>query len=413
MDKEKLVVLLTRRFPYLPGEQFLEEEIVCWDKYFKGNILIIPSKSVGVSREMPKDVYVKRLDGRQSKRSKSFIVLKTLFSSLFIREIFFLLFRRKEVKYKLFKIAFLTSYRVLSFVSIYKRLLKERLKREVIIYSYWNSVESYAAAILRQKQNKYKIKLISRAHGFDVYEERRQFAYMPLKWQFKDSFDRVLAISEQGKFYLDKTYQMKNISVERLGVNISEGICASTDDGCLVVLSLSYCTPIKRVDRIIEAISAFKRANPRIEVTWHHIGDGIEMVNLKKMSEQLFNGQGIKWRFHGDKRNSEVHDFLKTNKVDVLLNTSESEGVPVSIMEAMSYGVPAIAPDVGGIRELVLPQNGILMSPSPSEQEIVFALQKGDFFKSEKIRMAAKEHIKTYYNSKENYRRVIDMIDNS
>lgn len=413
MGKETLIILLTRRFPFHPGEQFLEEEIDCWAKYFEDEVLILPSESKGVPREIPKGIGVQRLDNKQTRSNKLFLAVNTLFSSLFIKEIVSLIFSRKEFKYGLFKIAFLTSYRVLFFASLYEKILGERLKRGVVIYSYWNSVESYAAALLKKRRKRYKIKLVSRAHGFDVYEERRTYGYMPLKWQFKDSFDKVLAISEQGKSYLHRKYQLQNISVERLGVSMNGEVCAPTDDGKVVILSLSYCTIIKRIDRIIKSIKAFKLANPKKQVVWHHIGDGIELINLKKMSEELLSPLGVKWMFHGDKGNSEVHEFLKVNKIDVLINASESEGVPVSIMEAMSYGIPAIAPNVGGISELITLQNGILLSSSPSEQEFVSALEKEEFYKSVKVREAARKYIEANYNATINYRRLIDVVTNS
>jgi glycosyltransferase involved in cell wall biosynthesis len=46
---------------------------------------------------------------------------------------------------------------------------------------------------------------------------------------------------------------------------------------------------------------------------------------------------------------------------DVFINVSSSEGVPVSIMEAMSFGIPAIATDAGGNREIVNSSSGFLI----------------------------------------------------
>ena len=46
----------------------------------------------------------------------------------------------------------------------------------------------------------------------------------------------------------------------------------------------------------------------------------------------------------------------------LFINTSESEGIPVSIMEALSFGIPVIAPDIGGISEIITSGlNGILI----------------------------------------------------
>ena len=45
----------------------------------------------------------------------------------------------------------------------------------------------------------------------------------------------------------------------------------------------------------------------------------------------------------------------------MFINTSSAEGAPVSIMEAQSFGIPVIATDVGGVREVVAEGTGILL----------------------------------------------------
>ncbi|MGZ5247769.1 MAG: glycosyltransferase, partial [Flavitalea sp.] len=57
-------------------------------------------------------------------------------------------------------------------------------------------------------------------------------------------------------------------------------------------------------------------------------------------------------------------------RFDLFLNVSESEGVPVSIMEAMSAGLPVIATNVGGTREIVDGSNGVLVNKNISALEL-------------------------------------------
>jgi len=67
--------------------------------------------------------------------------------------------------------------------------------------------------------------------------------------------------------------------------------------------------------------------------------------------------------------------FLR-NKVDLLISVSKNEGIPVSFMEAMAYGIPVITTNVGAIKEIVNQSNGLIISKDPSPEEICNELQK-------------------------------------
>ena len=76
-----------------------------------------------------------------------------------------------------------------------------------IVYTYWSSEQTYAACILKEKG---LIKsIITRTHGYDIYEERRQNNYMPLKRQFLPLMDKIYVLSEQAKLYLTCRYQIQ------------------------------------------------------------------------------------------------------------------------------------------------------------------------------------------------------------
>jgi len=123
-----------------------------------------------------------------------------------------------------------------------------------------------------------------------------------------------------------------------------------------VVVLVSNCNrPVKRVDQFIEAIP---RVLKNSEAFFLVVGDGHLRPGLEKRAKELHVGHWIK--FTGQRR--DVENILAGS--DVAINTSDSEGFSNSIMEAMRAGLPVIASDVPGNRELVEDENtGLLFCP--------------------------------------------------
>jgi glycosyltransferase involved in cell wall biosynthesis len=124
----------------------------------------------------------------------------------------------------------------------------------------------------------------------------------------------------------------------------------------------------KRVHLLIEALK-----NINHEIYWFHIGDGPLKVVLERRALDLPNN--IKYKFLGFMKNKKVKEFYTNNSIDLFINVSESEGLPVSIMEAFSSGVPVIATDVGGTAELVDDEVGRLI-PKDFKIEVLVRIIK-------------------------------------
>lgn len=411
MSENTKILFLTNAFPYYPGEQFIESEILFWSNLYPGKVVILPfGRNNEDPREIPHDILVHPVLLRNNFIQKVFGFFTVLTSSLFLKEVLYIFFRLKSLEYSLYKTAFRTTYSVIKRYKYLKNYI-EGEKSNIVIYSYWFDLNAYAAALLKRNHNKVT-KVITRAHGFDLYENRRKSNYMPLKRQFLSSLDRIYSISQQGKRYLNIQYNfpLEKISVARLGIAINDKLSLPSPDNEFNIMSISNCIPLKRIDKIINAISLLAESKPNIKIKWNHLGEGPEIDKLIELANKKLIASNVKWTFHGQLSNKGVKSFLNSSKLDVMINTSESEGVPVSIMEAMSYGIPAIAPSVGGISELVNETNGILMSENPDVQEIANALANIEFFKTASTRISAHNEVNNNYNAAINYQKFIEEI---
>jgi colanic acid/amylovoran biosynthesis glycosyltransferase len=192
------------------------------------------------------------------------------------------------------------------------------------------------------------------------------------------------------------------IRTRRLGVELPKQRAAKGAPNLLRVLSVSSCIQIKRIDRIIDALGLAAQRQTGLRVHWTHIGDGPLRRALEARAAATLPPAAVDFAFLGQLPSSGVHAFLAHTRIDLFVNSSESEGIPVSIMEAMSYGIPVVAPDVGGIAELVTSESGFLISGRAEPREIAAAMCHSREHLS-RLGTAARTFIEQHYNASETY----------
>jgi colanic acid/amylovoran biosynthesis glycosyltransferase len=260
------------------------------------------------------------------------------------------------------------SYHIISLLNhpLIKKMGKES-DDQTIWYFFWGR---HPALLIPLLKTRYKAKIACRFHGYDLYE-KQYGGYIPYRQHILNNTDLYLPCSENGKKYLEQNLNIatEKIFVARLGVK-QEGISPFENDPTLRIVSCSDCVPIKRLQLIVGAI---KHIN--IPVEWTHIGDGPTLKNIIQSSARIKN-KTRRFYFPGYLSNKEVYSIYLTKGFDVFLNVSESEGVPVSVMEAMSAGLPIIATDVGGTKEIVDGSNGVLINKHISAQELAELLEQ-------------------------------------
>ena len=109
-------------------------------------------------------------------------------------------------------------------------------------------------------------------------------------------------------------------------------------------------------------------------IKWLHFGDGPEYNKILTICKKFDNN--IKYELKGHLKNIEYLEFLNNNKVDLFISTSLFEGLPVSMMEAISNGIPILGCDVYGVKEIVIPgETGILMEKEIDENKFLSYLK--------------------------------------
>ena len=244
---------------------------------------------------------------------------------------------------------------------------------DVIGYTFWFDEISMGIGLAKEKHP--DLRVISRAHGYDLYEEL--YGIWPLRPRAISMLDGLFTDSDIGANYLrDKYPQFKEkYGAALLGVTEPGGLSKPSEDGVLRLVSCSILNPVKRIDLLFEGVVTAARMRPDQVIEWTHFGDGDgrqDYIN-RIASEFPSNTKG---HFPGYQTQ---HDLIQTyleKPVDVFVNVSSTEGTPVSIMEAVSCGIPVIATAVGGNVEIVKEKNGFLLSENPTSEEIAEALLK-------------------------------------
>ena len=404
----KKILIITWNYPYYPGEQFLGTEIEFWGNNKGVDIIILPSNTRGEPREIPQNIKLIKIFNQRN--DFFFIIFQFFFSKILYIEIKYLIQEKKINIHNLINLC----YSVLKTAFFRKKLENWIRKYGVIdiVYTYWNSEQTYAACILKKKG---LIKsIITRTHGYDIYEERRQNNYMPLKRQFLPLMDKIYVLSEQAKIYLLYRYKIpeNKVSIQRLGIHVGNEISGITKINEFHLVSVSSITSVKRIERIIDSLELFLAKNTNIKCFWTHIGSGMLEKKIKEYSfTKLKYYKNLKVSFLGEISNEKVREFYISNKVDMFINVSDSEGTPVSIMEAMSMGIPAMGPCIGGIPELITVKSGYLLPEKPTIQEIAEGLERMLVLsKNKDVRINAKRMVEVRFSAKKNYKTFVHEI---
>ncbi|PWD97760.1 glycosyltransferase [Marinilabilia rubra] len=392
--------LYTAQFPYGLGEQFIETEITYLAQAFE-RVVIIPAAAEGTPRPLPANVEVRMID------YSGYSTVKGLrYVGFWIRHCINDV-RRSTNK----RLAISTLLRVGYQASVLHSFLKSnQLLGKALHYTYWFNEQSTLLAIIKEK--KMIDRFISRAHGFDLYEERNFFGYIPFRKLQLHYVSKLYLIAADGLDYMQEKYPAyKNkYEVSHLGVEQKHPFEAKVNHSdTYTLVSCSRMVDIKRVYLIVEALAQIKN----IPIHWVHFGNGPLFAEIKRLSQKLLP-LSIEAELKGHVDNIEIFNYYRNCQPDCFINVSSTEGLPVSIMEALSFGIPVVATNVGGTSEIVNNLTGKLIPSDSSGTFIANAII--NIFKthsrSSKQRSKIRDFWHQNFNARNNYSTFTSIISN-
>jgi glycosyltransferase involved in cell wall biosynthesis len=346
---KKVLYLFSANYPYGQGETFVHTELPFLKKEFDA-VRIYPFAAAQNTRDVPAGCEVKEIINGRTRFSAGAVLRRNFFLSLRIMAIEFFHNRRK--------IYFLSRLRY--FLNLVLRAIYDadliagelRSNENVAFYSTWLNDWALALAVLRIQK---KIPAFTvRCGGYDIYDERHEGNYLPFRYFVYSQAREILPNSYMGEAYLKNKGMFRGkISTSYLGT-MDHGLNPFDAGKTFTIVSCSALIPLKRVHLIIDIL-----ARLTFPIRWVHFGTGPLMSEITALAKAL--PANVEAELRGGVTNAEIFGFYKKESVNLFVTTSETEGLPITIQEAASFGIPILATNVGGIPELVGPETGILI----------------------------------------------------
>ena len=425
---KKLLIVLTNKYPYGAGEPFMENELQHhlpnFDKicFFATDV----SASDPQTRSLPEKVTAFRTasGAREQLRRKD----KTKAAALFFAPDPVM---REEIKVRSLNpaqrayLAYIEarSLRVTEEIKSILKIDEAREYDEIVLYSYWlyttANVALYLKTWLRDNGIVSTVKVISRAHGYDLYEYRSRMNYLPFRVRFLTEPDKIYPCSQNGKDYMEKRFPFHKTPIEAAYLGTKDcGTAVYTgkkEEEPFYIVTCSRVVPLKRLEKVVDALSQLAQRGETFY--WTHIGGPVAgkehyYEQLRQYAEDHLPEAA--YTFLGTIPNREVYEYYRAQHVDVFLNVSKSEGLPVSTMEAGSFGIPVIATDVGGTAEVIREgENGFLLEKDFRTEELTDCLQtmiREEGNDRTEHRKAARRIWEESFNADVNYKKFADEI---
>lgn len=264
-----------------------------------------------------------------------------------------------------------------------------------LFYSFWFYDCIYLAWI-KMKNSDFNV--VSRAHSGDLYEDHISIRDNLLFRNFQMNYlDAVFPISHMGKLYLINKYPFHKDKFKTIFLGSEDRKTLNQlNPEKFVIVSCASFRHHKRIHKIAESL-----LEVNFPITWYHFGNENLHISDPKIQEyinrkeQLKLNPNINYIPMGYIENKDILEFYTHNSVNLFISLSAAEGIPVSIMEAISFGIPVLSTDVGGCSEIVNNNTGLLIPLKTTCKEVANLIK--DFKNSNKNTLQYRINVREFW----------------
>ena len=268
------------------------------------------------------------------------------------------------------------------FIRAYNRIRQVMISdRPDILHVHMSYKGSFTRAnYLHRLCKEYGVKDIIHLHGSEFekwYNASSEKKKMRIRRLLAEC-SAVIVLGESWKHVVSAIEPAANVVVISNGVRIPD-TCVHWDPDTCRMLYLGVLIPRKGLCDLLAAIDMLKQSGRLGKRQFVIAGSGVEEEKLKNKTKEL--GLKEEVSFAGWVDGDAKARLIKSSQV--LVSPSYNEGLPVSILEAASYGMPIVSTDVGDISSVVMNgENGVLMRPGQISElaEGILAVSQEDSF---------------------------------
>ena len=235
------------------------------------------------------------------------------------------------------------------------------------------------------------IPALSTVHGWTGHSSRERYCYYPLDKRVLARFQRAIAVSSDiaGELVRHGAQPSRVTTILNAidhrefkrekhlvaGARAALGLA----DGELAIGAVGRLEPQKRFDLLLKSFADFRREQPRARL--FIVGDGSLRSSLEKQCNSMGLGDACRLTGH-------LTDIVPVHlALDLFVQSSDYEGTPNSVLEAMAMETPIVATDAGGTSELVIDSQHGRIIRSGDVEALTAAIRAAFAERSETARM--------------------------